>query len=69
MNSRLWLDGRQAFVWCCSLPSIPSQASVWCFSKELQRDKQLSDYVGKNDKTKVRSYLVTSAKKVARSKQ
>merc|ERR1719181_1939792 len=27
--------------------------SLWCFSKELQRDKLLSDYVGKNDKTKV----------------
>lgn len=29
------------------------KASLWCFSKELQREKLLSDYVGKNDKTKV----------------
>merc|ERR1719408_1121611 len=29
------------------------KASLWCFSKELQRDKKLSDYVGKNEKTKV----------------
>jgi len=28
-------------------------SSLWCFSKELQRDKLLSEYVGKNDKTKV----------------
>ena len=27
--------------------------SLWCFSKELQIDRPLSDYVGKNDKTKV----------------
>merc|ERR1719207_489317 len=31
----------------------PEASSLWCFSKELQRDKLLSDYVGKNDKTKV----------------
>merc|ERR1719261_2306506 len=31
----------------------PEQASLWCFNKELQREKLLSDYVGKNDKTKV----------------
>merc|ERR1712137_179639 len=31
----------------------PEQISLWCFSKELQRDKLLSDYVGKNEKTKV----------------
>jgi len=30
-----------------------AQASLWCFSKELQRDKKLCDYVGKNEKTKV----------------
>jgi len=29
------------------------KASLWCFSKELQREKLLSEYVGKNDKTKV----------------
>jgi len=29
------------------------KASLWCFSKELQREEVLSKYVGKNDKTKV----------------
>lgn len=29
------------------------KASLWCFSKELQREKLLSEYVGKNDKSKV----------------
>merc|ERR1719240_410971 len=29
------------------------KASLWCFNKELQRDKLLSEYVGKNDKSKV----------------
>jgi len=29
------------------------KTSMWCFSKELQRDKLLSDYTGKNDKSKV----------------
>ena len=27
--------------------------SLWCFSKELQFEKLLSEYVGKNDKSKV----------------
>lgn len=27
--------------------------SLWCFNKELQREKLLSDYTGKNEKTKV----------------
>jgi len=31
----------------------PEASSLWCFSKELQRDKLLCDYVGKNDKSKV----------------
>jgi len=31
----------------------PDKTSLWCFSKELQREKLLSEYVGKNDKTKV----------------
>lgn len=30
-----------------------SKSSLWFFSKEAQDDKLLSDYVGKNDKTKV----------------
>merc|ERR1719310_1920710 len=29
------------------------KASLWVFSKEMQPEKLLSDYVGKNDKTKV----------------
>jgi len=29
------------------------KTSMWCFNKELQRDKLLADYVGKNDKSKV----------------
>jgi len=31
----------------------PDNTAMWCFNKELQRDKILSDYVGKNDKSKV----------------
>jgi len=31
----------------------PEKASLWAFNKELQREKLLSEYVGKNDKTKV----------------
>jgi len=30
-----------------------SKAALWCFSKELQPEKLLSEYVGKNEKTKV----------------
>ena len=29
------------------------RSSLWAFSKEMQTDKLLSDYVGKNEKTKV----------------
>merc|ERR1712216_736497 len=29
------------------------KASLWVFSKEMQPEKLLSDYVGKNDKSKV----------------
>jgi len=31
----------------------PDRSSLWAFSKEMQGDKALSDYVGKNDKSKV----------------
>ena len=31
----------------------PEVASVWWASKELARDKLLSDFVGKNEKTKI----------------
>ncbi|TPX72765.1 hypothetical protein SpCBS45565_g00158 [Spizellomyces sp. 'palustris'] len=31
----------------------PASASIWWAAKELQRDKKLLDYVGRNDKTKI----------------
>ncbi|KAJ3022415.1 hypothetical protein HKX48_006232 [Thoreauomyces humboldtii] len=31
----------------------PETASIWWAGKELQRDKKLADYVGKNEKTKI----------------
>ncbi|KAJ3184644.1 hypothetical protein HDU87_004047 [Geranomyces variabilis] len=31
----------------------PASASLWWAGKEMQRDKKLADYVGKNDKTKI----------------
>ncbi|TPX53932.1 hypothetical protein PhCBS80983_g06108 [Powellomyces hirtus] len=31
----------------------PMTASIWWAGKELQRDKKVMDYVGKNDKTKI----------------
>merc|ERR1711988_1400440 len=31
----------------------PETTSLWCFNKELQREKLMSDHVGKNEKTKV----------------
>ena len=31
----------------------PTQAVIWFASKELTKDKQLKDYLGKNEKTKV----------------
>jgi len=31
----------------------PDKAALWCFNKDLQREKLLSEYVGKNEKTKV----------------
>jgi hypothetical protein len=31
----------------------PAKASLWFATKELARDKQLKDYLGKHEKTKV----------------
>merc|ERR1719291_763107 len=48
------LEEREVLEGAASLEVLdPEQISLWCFSKELQRDKLLSDYVGKNEKTKV----------------
>ena len=48
------LEDRESVEGSAALEQLDGgQASVWCFSKELQRDKKLCDYVGKNDKTKV----------------
>jgi len=48
------LEERELLEGAASLEVLdPAAISLWCFSKELQRDKLLSDYVGKNDKTKV----------------
>jgi len=33
-------------------------ATLWCAGKEYERHKYLSDYVGKNDKTKVVSIVI-----------
>lgn len=48
LEEREALDGAEALA-----ELAPDSASLWCFSKELQRDKLLSEYVGKNDKSKV----------------
>merc|ERR1719238_2044945 len=51
---RLILEEREVLEGAASLEVLdPEHISIWCFSKELQRDKLLSDYVGKNEKTKV----------------
>merc|ERR1719324_360685 len=48
------LEEREVLEGAQSLEVLdPDHISLWCFSKELQRDKLLSDYVGKNEKTKV----------------
>ena len=53
-NVRQILEDRESVEGSAALEQLDGgQASVWCFSKELQRDKKLCDYVGKNDKTKV----------------
>merc|ERR1719181_971168 len=48
------LEEREALEGSAALEHLDvDKVSLWCFSKELQRDKLLSEYVGKNDKTKV----------------
>jgi len=49
LEEREELEGNAAGLQVLDLDST----SLWCFNKELQREKLLSDYVGKNDKTKV----------------
>jgi hypothetical protein len=48
------LEEREALEGSAALEYLEDdKVSLWCFNKELQREKLLSDYVGKNDKTKV----------------
>merc|ERR1719277_2378331 len=48
------LEEREVLEGAATLEVLdPEQISLWCFSKELQRDQLLSKYVGKNEKTKV----------------
>ena len=48
------LEEREAVDGAAGLEELEiEKASLWCFNKELQREKLLSDYVGKNDKSKV----------------
>jgi len=48
------LEDREALDGAGSLEILdPESTSLWCFNKELQREKLLSDYTGKNEKTKV----------------
>ncbi len=51
---RCILEEREALEGAAALEHLDyDAASLWCFSKELVREKLLSEYVGKNDKTKV----------------
>ena len=48
------LEEREDLQGASSLEILENdKASLWAFSKEMQPDKLLSDYVGKNDKSKV----------------
>jgi hypothetical protein len=48
------LENRESLEGAAQLQVVEeSNASLWCFNKELVRDKLLSEYVGKNEKTKV----------------
>lgn len=48
------LEEREQLEGAASMEEFePDKASLWCFNKDLQREKLLSDYVGKNEKTKV----------------
>ena len=51
---RCILEEREALEGAQAMELLdPEKTSMWCFNKELQRDKPLSDYTGKNDKSKV----------------
>ena len=48
------LEDRDALEGAAQLQHLDADAtSLWCCSKEMQREKLLSDYVGRNEKTKV----------------
>merc|ERR1719230_1003496 len=48
------LEERETLEGASALEELEvDKASLWFFSKEAQDEKLLSDYVGKNDKTKV----------------
>lgn len=49
---RQMLEGRHEGAAAAELLEV-DKAALWCFSKELQLERPLSDYVGKNDKSKV----------------
>jgi hypothetical protein len=51
---RMILEERETLEGSAAMEQLdPERTSLWCFSKELQPEKLLSDYVGKNDKSKV----------------
>merc|ERR1712146_254441 len=48
------LEEREALEGASAMEVLdPSNTSLWCCSKELQSGKLMSDFVGKNEKTKV----------------
>lgn len=48
------LEEREELEGAASMEQLEAdKTSLWCFNKELQREKLLSDYVGKNEKSKV----------------
>ena len=51
---RMILEERELLEGAAAMELLDGEkVSMWCFNKELQRDKLLSDYTGKNDKSKV----------------
>merc|ERR1719389_136895 len=51
---RMILEEREELEGAAAMEYLDvEKTAMWCFSKELQPDKLLSDYVGKNDKSKV----------------
>lgn len=48
------LEQREVVEGAASMQILENEnSSLWAFNKEMQREKLLSDYVGKNEKTKV----------------